>query len=103
MVDSDVPWIPQINRPAADARILHIDVDPLKQQMPLWYIGAQQMFRADAATALRQINEQLDGIALDATRVRERSEPLRATACTAPDKSWIASKLARRTRSRPSS
>ena len=62
VVDSDVPWIPLINRPSADARIIHIDIDPLKQQMPLWYIGARHIFRADAATALRQINERLDGI-----------------------------------------
>ena len=62
VIDSDVPWIPQINKPAAGARIIHIDIDPLKQQMPLWYIGARHIFRADAATALRQINERLDGI-----------------------------------------
>ncbi len=73
VVDSDVPWIPLINRPSADARIIHIDVDPLKQQMPLWYIGARHIFRADAATALKQVNEQVDSIALDAARVRERA------------------------------
>jgi acetolactate synthase-1/2/3 large subunit len=69
IVDSDVPWIPTANRPAADAKILHIDVDPLKEQMPLWYVGAQRIFRADAATALRQVNEALDAATLDARRV----------------------------------
>jgi acetolactate synthase I/II/III large subunit len=73
VLDSDVPWIPQINRPRADARILHIDTDPLKSQMPLWYIHASAAFRADAATALAQIEEQLTGVALDAAMVRERS------------------------------
>jgi acetolactate synthase-1/2/3 large subunit len=72
VVDSDVPWIPEVNRPASAARIIHIDIDPLKQQMPLWYIGARHVFRADAATALRQINEQLDGLRLDDARIRER-------------------------------
>src|SRR5882757_4700791 len=33
VVDSDVPWIPTVSKPAADARIFHIDIDPLKQQM----------------------------------------------------------------------
>src|SRR5262249_210305 len=33
------------------------DVDPLKEQMPLFQIPAKHIFRADAATALRQINE----------------------------------------------
>jgi acetolactate synthase-1/2/3 large subunit len=73
VLDSDVPWIPLINRPAADARILHIDVDPLKQQMPLWYLRATRAWRADAATALRQINAALDTLSIDQAAVRERA------------------------------
>jgi len=73
VLDSDIPWIPQINRPAASARILHIDIDPLKQQMPLWYIHARHSFQADAATALAQINEELARLPLDAAGVRERT------------------------------
>ena len=60
--DSDVPWIPTVSRPAADAAIYHVDVDPLKQQMPLWHIPAHRSFRADALTALRQLNAALDGL-----------------------------------------
>jgi acetolactate synthase-1/2/3 large subunit len=71
IVDSDVPWIPMVNRPAADARIIHIDVDPLKEQMPLWCVGAQQSYRADAATVLKQVNEALDALTLDQRRVAE--------------------------------
>ena len=71
VVDSDVPWIPTANRPAADAKIIHIDVDPLKEQMPLWYVGAQHVYRADAATALGQICEALDARKLDERRIAE--------------------------------
>jgi acetolactate synthase-1/2/3 large subunit len=56
VIDSDVPWIPTVSRPATDATIFHVDIDPLKQQMPLWYIAAQGSFRADAATALAQLS-----------------------------------------------
>lgn len=68
VIDSDVPWIPTVSRPAPDATIFHIDVDPLKETMPLWYIAARRSFRADAATALRQFNAALDarGIGPDA-------------------------------------
>jgi len=45
VVESDVPWIPRHNRPAAEARVFHIDVDPLKEQIALWYIGAERRFR----------------------------------------------------------
>ncbi len=57
VIDSDVPWIPSVSRPRADARIVHIDPDPLKTSMPLWYIPAEASYRADAATALAQIRE----------------------------------------------
>lgn len=55
VVDSDVPWIGAVSRPRADARIFHLDTDPLKQQMPLWSIGATLHCQAEAATALRQL------------------------------------------------
>ena len=42
VIDSDVPWIPVVSRPRDDAAIYHIDIDPLKQQMPLWYIHARR-------------------------------------------------------------
>jgi len=73
VLDSDVPWIPVVSRPRREARIFHIDVDPLKQQMPLWYIGAERAFRADSHRALRQLNARLDGMAIDQARVEERA------------------------------
>jgi acetolactate synthase-1/2/3 large subunit len=56
VLDSDVPWIPTVSRPKRDALIFHIDVDPLKDDMPLWYIEAHRSWRADATAALRQLN-----------------------------------------------
>src|SRR5882724_8416307 len=77
VVDSDVPWIPVVSRPAPSAHVFHVDVDPLKQQMPLWHIPARQVFRADAALALRQLDERLAtggaGVAIDARAVAERA------------------------------
>src|SRR5690349_6880651 len=61
VLDSDVPWIPAFNKPTEGAKICHIDIDPLKERTPLWYISATQVFRADCATALRQINDRLAG------------------------------------------
>ncbi len=62
IVDSDVPWIPSVSRPRPEARIVHIDPDPLKARMPLWYIPAEASYRADAATALTQILEAARGL-----------------------------------------
>lgn len=72
VIDSDVPWIAKFNRPSKEAAIYHIDCDPLKNQMPLWYIHAQQTFRADAATALKQINRALKSITVSEPAVAGR-------------------------------
>ena len=65
VVDSDVPWIPTVSRPSDGAVIAIIDVDPLKQSTPLWYIKARQCYRADAATALAQLNAGVDRIEIN--------------------------------------
>ena len=59
-VDVDVPWIPTQCKPKADAKIIHVDVDPLKQQMPVFYIPAFARFRADSATSFRQLHTYLN-------------------------------------------
>ncbi|WYZ41016.1 hypothetical protein EsH8_IV_001357 [Colletotrichum jinshuiense] len=56
VIDCDVTWIPTQCRPRTGAKIIHIDVDPLKQNMPLYYIPAFRRYRADSETALRQLN-----------------------------------------------
>lgn len=61
VLDCDVPWIPTQCKPREDAKIVHIDVDPLKQQMPIFYIDAQMRFRADAETSVKQITEAIKG------------------------------------------
>jgi acetolactate synthase-1/2/3 large subunit len=76
VVDSDVPWIGAVSRPGASARIIHIDADPLKQQMPLWYIGATLQCQAEAAQALPQIRAALDAFEIDPERMARRREHL---------------------------
>ncbi|HLH49892.1 MAG TPA: thiamine pyrophosphate-requiring protein [Roseiarcus sp.] len=72
VIDSDVPWIPTINRPRADAAIFHIDIDPLKASTPLWRINARRTFRADAASALLQMNAYLDRAGYDEAAAEAR-------------------------------
>lgn len=55
LLDVDVPWIPTQCQPHPNAKIIHIDVDPLKQQMPVFYVNASARYRCDAETALTQI------------------------------------------------
>ena len=59
VLDCDVPWIPTQCHPAPGASIIHIDVDPLKTQMPLFYIDAILRYRADSFVAITQLVEYL--------------------------------------------
>lgn len=59
VLDCDVPWINTQCLPRESARIVHIDIDPLKQQMPVFYLNASIRFRADAATACNQLVEYM--------------------------------------------
>ncbi|MEO8667066.1 MAG: thiamine pyrophosphate-requiring protein [Bauldia sp.] len=77
VIDSDVPWIPTVNRPNAKAAIFHIDVDPLKDAMPLWYIKARAAYRADATLALRQLNAALDTRTIDEAAAARRRDHYR--------------------------
>jgi len=72
VLDSDVPWIPLFNRPSDTAKVVHIDIDPIKERTPMWYIPAAQVFRADCATALRQIHARLDAAKIDRAAVAEK-------------------------------
>ena len=68
--------------------IFHIDVDPLKQQMPLWYIAAKRSFRADAATALRQLNAALDARSRQRDCARQAGRALREHARASVRRCW---------------
>jgi acetolactate synthase I/II/III large subunit len=73
VIDSDVPWIPRFNRPTDDAIVHHIDIDPLKCQMPLAAISSNCAYQADAETAIRQINAFLAGLDVSSDVVAERT------------------------------
>lgn len=59
VIDCDVPWVPTQFKPSDSTKIIHIDVDPLKQQMPVFYINSMATFRADSTTALKQLNDYI--------------------------------------------
>ena len=56
-IDSDVPWIPAVNRPSAGAAIYCVDVDPLKSQMSIWHVPARRFAEASARVAVEQITD----------------------------------------------
>jgi len=72
IIDSDVPFIPVQNKPNPNAILIHIDSDPLKSPMPLFYIPAQYRYAVNSAVALEQINDSLSTAVLDQKVIAER-------------------------------
>lgn len=61
VMDCDVPWIQTQVKPREECKVFHVDVDPLKEMMPLFYVGAQARYRGDALTSLGQIVGEIRG------------------------------------------
>lgn len=75
VIDSDVPWIPMKNKPPSDATVYYIDADPLKEDMPLWYIPSKRFLQANAHVALQQLNKALKRRrTIDGTKVEQRRD-----------------------------
>lgn len=55
----DVPWINTQCHPSKTAQIFHIDIDPMKNQMPVFYLAAVARYRADSFTALTQLTTHI--------------------------------------------
>jgi acetolactate synthase-1/2/3 large subunit len=93
LLDVDVPWLPKFTRPDAGTRFLHIDVDPLKQDFPMWGFATDVRLQADCAAALADILAVVRAQGDDAFRARvrertagwpqERDDRLRATLAAA--------------------
>ena len=74
LLDVDVPWLPHATRAREDTQWLHIDVDPIKKDFPMWGFASDARWPADATLALRAVHEAVKSMADDAfhARVRER-------------------------------
>ncbi|MGH6977593.1 MAG: thiamine pyrophosphate-binding protein, partial [Stellaceae bacterium] len=57
LLDTDVPFIPLDHPRARTLRWIQIDVDPLKENIPVWGFATDRRYQADAATVLRQVLE----------------------------------------------
>ena len=60
IIDSDIPYVPHHNKPDPNAKIFHIDVDVLKDNIGMFHIDALRRCNADGETALSQILGKLN-------------------------------------------
>jgi acetolactate synthase-1/2/3 large subunit len=68
LLDVDVPWMESRVQPRPDARVFHVDVDPLKVDFGYWHFPVQRSWQAET----REVLDQL--LALDAAPAQERRQ-----------------------------
>jgi acetolactate synthase-1/2/3 large subunit len=72
VIDSDVPWVSANGRPSENCKVFYIDMDPIKEDIPLWHTPAESFFRADACEALKQLNEYVRQTGPHGEHIKER-------------------------------
>jgi len=73
MIDRDLPYIPHHAKPRPDARIVHIGLDPIRQDLPLWVFPGDLFIQADSSKALPLLGEL----------VRQQMTPAQRSRCQA--------------------
>lgn len=79
-LDHDFPYIPTHTRPAPDSTIIQIDIDPIKEQIPLWSFPVDLPIRASVGDALPVIIDMATSMLTDADRKRIEQRRQRLTA-----------------------
>ena len=76
LLDVDVPWIPKTVTPSEHTRWLHVDVDTVKKDLPMWGFATDLRVQADCATVLGQVLTSVQSLATDEQlqRIRQRLE-----------------------------
>jgi acetolactate synthase I/II/III large subunit len=56
-IDLDVPYIPAQAKPGPNTKIIHIDIDAVKENYPVWGFPADILIQADSSKALPALNQ----------------------------------------------
>jgi len=70
VLDHDVPYIPTRTGPPPGAVVAEIDLDPVKERIPLWNFPVALPVRADTGRALDYLADRVGELMTDDTRAR---------------------------------
>lgn len=76
LLDCDVPWLPALEQPAPGARIIQLDIDPVKSQLPLWTFPIDLSAAVEVSETLPELNKLIEPLASGAAaeRIAKRHE-----------------------------
>ena len=55
VIDLEVPYAPTQSKPKPDAKIIHIDLDPIKPAIPMWVFPVDILLKADSSKAMPEL------------------------------------------------
>ncbi|MGD2071331.1 MAG: thiamine pyrophosphate-requiring protein, partial [Gemmatimonadota bacterium] len=70
ILDHDVPWVQAHGEVSPDCRIIHLDIDPLKRDMPVWGFPVDLSIEADSSQVLSDLVERVERRLTPADRAR---------------------------------
>ena len=57
LIDCDVPYVPAQGKPGPGTKIIHISIDPAKQDIPMWVFPVDTLIEADSSKAIPALSE----------------------------------------------
>jgi len=80
LIDCDVPYVPAQGKPSPEAKIIHISIDPVKQDIPMWVFPVDVLIGADSSKAIPALSEVVRQRATpeQQARFKARSRQLRS-------------------------
>lgn len=78
-IDNDIPYLPSQDGSRPEAKIIHIDIDPVKKDIPLWDLPIDILVEADSSKAIPKLNTiiQEKMTEKDRKRYQERTKGLK--------------------------
>jgi len=79
LIDVDVPWLPKYVQPKPETPWIHIDIDPIKKDFPLWGFATQTRIQTNSAEWLEDLITVIQSMITPAHQTR-REERLQSVA-----------------------
>jgi acetolactate synthase-1/2/3 large subunit len=70
VLEGDIPWLPGPNAPPPDAKIVVVDIDPIKPAIPTYEFTANLRITSDALLGIRALHEAAQGATSSGDRQR---------------------------------
>ena len=80
LIDVDVPWLPKYVQPQPNTPWIHVDIDPIKKDFPLWGFATQTRIQANSAEWLEDLLSVAQTLITPAhqDRIQERLKSIQA-------------------------